>query len=78
VGFIDTSGSIAYTSYKIPNNGDLTDTFFLGINNAGEVVGTYANVAESSSLVSLLAGLACLTMFVKLSTRQQLERSGPQ
>jgi hypothetical protein len=62
VGFIDSNGMFTYVTYHIPNNGDFTETIFVGINDAGEVLGVFSTVPEPSSLISLLVGFAALAL----------------
>jgi hypothetical protein len=64
VGFIDTAGSLAYASYTAPNDGSAYSTYFLGINNAGEVIGSVSHVPEPPSLLLLVAGLAALGLAI--------------
>lgn len=61
-GFIDKNGLISYVNYTAPGNGDVFYTQLSGINDVGEVVGSFSDVPEPSSLVSLLVGIAALAL----------------
>ena len=61
-GFIDKNGLISYVNYAAPGNGDVFYTQLSGINDVGEVVGSFSDVPEPSSLVSLLVGIAALAL----------------
>jgi hypothetical protein len=63
-GFIDTGGHIELVNYHAPHDGAINDTFFEGINNSGEVIGTFEHVPEPSAIVLLMAGLVALAIFV--------------
>jgi PEP-CTERM motif len=65
-GFVDQNGTISYLDYSAPNNGDKFDTFLTGINDSGEIVGSFANVPEPGSLLLLGAGITALALAVSL------------
>jgi len=54
-GFLDKSGILTYIVYD--GNSNLNDTLVSDINDSGEIVGTFSNVPESSTLSQLGIGL---------------------
>lgn len=68
-GFVDQSGTISYLDYTAPNNGDKYDTFLSGINDSGEIVGSFTNVPEPGSLLLLGAGITALALAISLKNR---------
>jgi PEP-CTERM motif len=62
MGFVDTNGSLDLISYQIPDNGNTTNTFFLGINDSGQVLGTYSTVPEPGTLPLLAVGIIALAL----------------
>jgi hypothetical protein len=65
-GFLDQSGTFSYLDYSALNNGDKFDTFLSGINDSGEIVGSFANVPEPGSLLLLSAGITALALAISL------------
>jgi len=65
-GFKDKNGLISYVNYTVPGNGDVFYTQLSGINDVGEVVGSFSNAPEPSSLVSLLVGISALALAITL------------
>ena len=65
-GFVDQSGTISYLDYTAPNNGDKFVTFLSGINDSGEIVGSFTNVPEPGSLLLLGAGITTLALAISL------------
>jgi hypothetical protein len=65
-GFLYKSGNLTYIVYN--GNSNLNNTFVSDINDSGEIVGTFSDVPESSTLSQLGIGLlfvAGLTLTVK-------------
>lgn len=54
-GFIDKSGTLTYISYN--GNSNVNSTLISDINDSGEIVGTFQNVPETSTLSHLGIGL---------------------
>jgi hypothetical protein len=65
-GFIDKNGLISYVNYTALGNGDVFYTQLSGINDVGEVVGSFSAVPEPASLVSLLVGISALALAITL------------
>jgi hypothetical protein len=76
-GFIDQNGFISYVNYAAPGNGDVFYTQLSGINDVGEVVGSFSDVPEPSSLASLLVGISALALVITLHKFLGLIVSGP-
>lgn len=65
-GFLDKSGILRYIVYN--GNSNLNNTFISDINDSGEIVGSFTDVPESSTLSQLGIGLlfvAGLTLNLK-------------
>jgi hypothetical protein len=61
-GFVDQNGKVTYLNYVAPNNGDVFDTNITGINDSGEITGSFTNVPEPGSLLLLGVGIAALAL----------------
>ena len=57
-GFLDNSGTLTYLDYN--GNSNKNGTLVEGINDSGEILGTFSDIPEPSALVQLATGLACL------------------
>lgn len=62
-GFLDKSGVFTYITYN--GNSNLNDTFISDINDSGEIVGTFQNVSESSTLSLVAAGFLFLAVILQ-------------
>jgi hypothetical protein len=65
-GFVDQNGTITYLDYAAPNNGDKFYTSLVGINDSGEVVGSFSDVPEPGSLLLLGVGISGLALAISL------------
>jgi uncharacterized membrane protein len=66
-GFLDQSGVITYIVYD--GNSNVNDTLISDINNSGEIVGTFSNVPEASTVSQLSIGLLFLAVLTLRTKR---------